>query len=145
MKSGDYVQSDYLRDRMGSTVAVLDADANFVQTTGYYPSGTPYQLPEERLATKVDAATDRLHIGNPYLSHSGLNMYDNTARLHDPLLMRFGTPDPLYFKSPGASPWAHCSANPLNSIDPDGRADLFMVEFPMPTSRTPFSRRASRY
>ena len=128
MKSGDYVQSDYLRDRMGSTVAVLDADANFVQTTGYYPSGTPYQLPEERLATKVDAATDRLHIGNPYLSHSGLNMYDNTARLHDPLLMRFGTPDPLYVKSLGASPWAHCSANPLNSIDPDGRADFFMVE-----------------
>ena len=118
----------YLRDRMGSTVAVLDADANFVQTTGYYPSGTPYQLLEERLATKVDAATDRLHIGNAYLSHSGLNMYDNTARLHDPLLMRFGTPDPLYFKSPGASPWAHCSANPLNSIDPDGRADFFMVE-----------------
>ena len=35
MKSGDYVQSDYLRDRMCSTVAVLDADANFVQTTCY--------------------------------------------------------------------------------------------------------------
>ena len=110
----------YLRHRMGSTVAVLDADANFVQTTGYYPSGTPYQLLEERLATKVDAATDRLHIGNAYLSHSSLNMYDNTARLHDPLLMRFGTPDPLYVKSPGASPWAHCSANPLNFVDPLG-------------------------
>ena len=58
-----------------------------------------------------------LHIGNRYLSHSGLNLYDNTARMHDPLLMRFTSPDPLASKYPDLSPWAHTAANPLNYID----------------------------
>lgn len=63
-----------------------------------------------------------LHIGNRWLGHSGLNRYDNTARLHDPLLMRFDTPDPLATKFPGINPWTHTAANPANAIDPDGMA-----------------------
>ena len=64
--------------------------------------------------------TDRLHIGNRYLSHVGLNWHDNTARMHDPLLMRFTSPDPLASKYPDLSPWAHTAANPVNAIDPSG-------------------------
>ena len=56
-----------------------------------------------------------------WLGHSGLAMYDNTARLHDPLLMRFCSPDPLYAKFGPLSPWSHCAADPLNHFDPDGR------------------------
>lgn len=48
-------------------------------------------------------------------------MYDNTARLHDPLLMRFASPAPLYAKFGSLSPWSHCAADPLNHFDPDGR------------------------
>ena len=65
--------------------------------------------------------TDRLHIGNRYLSYVGLDWYDNTARMHDPLLMRFTSPDPLASKYPGLSPWAHTAVNPVNLIDPDGK------------------------
>ncbi|MBO5054693.1 MAG: hypothetical protein J6C44_10760 [Muribaculaceae bacterium] len=65
--------------------------------------------------------TDRLHIGNRYLSHVGLNWHDNTARMHDPLLMRFTSPDPLASKYPALSPWAHTAVNPVNAIDPSGR------------------------
>ena len=82
-----------------------------------YFRGTPHRLSNTAVATEVNAATDRLHIGNRYLSHSGLNLYDNTARMHDPLLMRFTTPDPLFDKYPDISPWAHTAANPLNYID----------------------------
>ncbi len=93
------------------------------------------------------------------MGHSGLNLYDNTARMHDPILRwvistfcyrianrsrfyfadahqngatfaksfdelanaRSASPDPLFGKYPDTSPWSHCSANPLNAIDPDGR------------------------
>ena len=75
----------YLRDRMGSTAAVVDKDGRLLQTTGYYASGTPYRLPSSAIQTEVDKVTDQLHIGNRWLGHSGLAMYDNTARLHDPL------------------------------------------------------------
>ena len=69
-------------------------------------------------STSLQTRTDQL--GNRWLGHSGLNMYDNTARLHDPLLMRFASPDPLYAKFGWLSPWSHCAADPLNIIDPTG-------------------------
>lgn len=110
----------YVRDRLGSTVAVTDKDGNLLQATGYYPSGTPYELPNSVLATEIDAKTDQLHIGNRWIGHKGLDLYDNTARMHDPLLARFHTVDPLFTDYPGQSPWSHCAANPINFIDPSG-------------------------
>lgn len=79
----------FVRDRLGSTVAVVDGDGTLMQTTGYYPSGTPYQLPVTTHATAIDAATDQLHIGNRWIGTKGLDLYDNTARMHDPLLARY--------------------------------------------------------
>lgn len=58
------------------------------------------RLPLSAMRTSVDEVTDELHIGNKWLGHSGLNMYDNTARMHDPVLMRFASPDPLYARLP---------------------------------------------
>ena len=110
-----------VRDRLGSTVAVTDSEGKLVQATGYYPSGTPYQIPDATLATDVDAKTERLHIGNRWIGHKGIDLYDNTARMHDPLLARYHTPDPLFTNYPGQSPWSHCAANPINFIDPSGK------------------------
>ena len=118
----------YQRDRLGSTVAVYDDRGRMLQNTAYYPSGTPCRLPNHALGTEVDSATDRLHIGNIWLSHSGMNLYDNTARLHDPILMHYGAPDPLYHNYPYNSPWSHCSGNPLNRIDPTGMTDFYNEE-----------------
>ena len=56
--------------------------------TGDYPSGTSYELPNSDLATDIDAKTDQLHIGNRWIGHKGLDLYDNTARMPDPLLAR---------------------------------------------------------
>ena len=105
---------------LGSTVAVTDGGGNLVQTTGYYPSGTPYKLPSDA-GTDMDAVADKLHIGNKWIGHKGFDLYDNTARMHDPLLARFHSVDPLFGNYPGSSPWTHCLANPLSYVDPDGR------------------------
>ena len=111
----------YLRNRQGSVTAVVDGDVNVLQRSGVYPGGTPFSVDYNAEATpSLTAASDRLHIGNSWMSHSGLNWYDNIARMHDPLLMRFTTPDALADKYPSLNPWVHCAGNPANATDPDG-------------------------
>lgn len=105
-----------IKDNLGSTVAVVDGDGVTRQLTAYYPSGVPYDL------TAAEArATDQLHIGNRWIAHEGMNTYDNTARMHYPVLPSFDTPDPLAEQFPQYSPYAHCAANPLMYTDPSGK------------------------
>lgn len=111
----------YLTNHIGSVMAVIDSTGNVLQRSGLYPSGTPLAIDYANEDTPpFDAYSDRLHIGNRWLGLSGLNWYDNTARMHDPLLMRFSTPDALASKYPATNPWVHCASNPLNLIDADG-------------------------
>lgn len=105
----------YVRDRLGSTVAVVDGDGRTQQLTAYYPSGVPYDLFSFR------RVTDRLHIGNRWMAHSGYCTYDNTARMHYPLIPSFDTPDPMEHEYPWLSPYSHCAGNPLTNIDPSGK------------------------
>lgn len=113
-----------ITNHQGSVMAVVDSDGKVAQRSGLYPSGTPFTLPVDFAADTVTmragAIDERLHIGNRWLSHSGLNWYDNTARMHDPLLCRFTTPDPLAVDYTSSSPWTHCLANPANILDPTG-------------------------
>ena len=106
----------HIEGNLGSTVAVVDGDGVTRQLTAYYPSGVPYDL------TAAEArATDQLHIGNRWIAHEGMNTYDNTARMHYPVLPSFDTPDPLAEQFPQHSPYAHCAANPLMYVDPTGK------------------------
>lgn len=50
----------YIKDNLGSTVAVVDGDGVIRQLTAYYPNGVPYDLTAAR-------ATDRLHIAGRWL------------------------------------------------------------------------------
>ena len=68
----------------------------------------------------LDSITDRLHIGNRWLGHLGLAMYDNTARVHDPVMPRMLTCDKYASKFPNFSPFSHCAGNPVNILDPSG-------------------------
>ena len=47
---------------------------------------------------------------------------DFGARMYDPDLARWTTPDPLAYQYPGISPYAYCNTNPVNFVDPDGMA-----------------------
>ena len=68
----------------------------------------------------LDSITDRLHIGNRWLGHLGLAMYDNTARVHDPVMPHMLTCDSRAVDYPGHSPFSHCAGNPANLVDRDG-------------------------
>lgn len=89
----------YIKDNLGSTVAVVDQSGVAHQLTAYYPSGLPHDLTASEART-----TDRLHIGNRWIDHKGMNSYDNTARMHYPVLPSFDTPDPLAEQFPQHSP-----------------------------------------
>lgn len=82
----------------------------------YFASGLPVVYDSD----VTRPVNNRLHIGKEYLSFEGLHWYDNHARIYDPLLMRFTTPDPLAAQSPSVSPYAYCNNNPINLIDPTG-------------------------
>ena len=72
--------------------------------------------------TEIDSSTIKA-----IAAHGGLNLYDNTSRLHDPILCSFTTPDPQAFKYPGINPYSHCAANPLNFIAPTGE-DIYVMD-----------------
>ena len=56
----------------------------------------------------------------------GLDEYDSDARWYYPAIMRTTTPDPLAEMYYDISPYAWCANNPVNRIDPDGRADFWV-------------------
>ena len=92
---------------------------DFVTSTNIACGGNePYDLLGFR------CVTDRLHIGNRWMAQSGFNTYDNTARMHYPLLPSFDAPDPLSQDYPSLSPYSHCAGNPLSLIDPTGERIL---------------------
>ena len=56
-------------------------------------------------------------------------MYDNTARVHDPVMPRMLTCDMYASKFPNYSPFSHCAGNPANALDADGNLVIFANGF----------------
>ncbi|MBR5955523.1 MAG: RHS repeat-associated core domain-containing protein [Bacteroidales bacterium] len=63
--------------------------------------------------------------GKESLTRVGLELYDFGARMYSPSNMRWMTMDPLAEKYYHISPYAYCSGDPINRIDPDGCTDYF--------------------
>jgi len=57
-----------------------------------------------------------------YEVKGGGNSYDFGARMYDARVGRFLSVDPLAHEFPWQSPYMFCDGNPINKIDPDGRA-----------------------
>jgi RHS repeat-associated protein len=51
-------------------------------------------------------------------------LYYYGARYYDPRISLWLSADPLQEKKPWMSPYAYCSNNPINRIDPDGKDDF---------------------
>ncbi|MBQ7211363.1 MAG: hypothetical protein IJS19_01625 [Muribaculaceae bacterium] len=107
----------YVRDRLGSTRVVINAQGVPLQAFDYYPSGIPV---ETYNTNNTYAATNRLHTGKEFHAFDGLSWHDNAARFHDTLFPRFTTVDPLAERAPDVSPYVYCGDNPLRFIDPSG-------------------------
>ena len=76
------------------------------------PFGMPY--------TDENGADRYKFGGKEYDAVGSLNLYDFEARMYDPALARFMSPDPLADRYPSVSPYAYCANNPVRYIDPSG-------------------------
>ncbi len=116
---GGYMEGDayyfYLTDHLGNNRVVANANGGIVQTNHYYPFGMSFA---EGVTTSKQPYK---YNGKELDTEKGLNLYDYSARLMDPVLGRFGAIDPKAEKYYGISPYAYVGNNPLKFIDPDGK------------------------
>ena len=99
----------YHRDDLGSTTTITDSSGNVAASYRYDAYGN--------LQQSADTIGNPLrYTGAPFDSTTGLT-YDR-ARFYDPATGRFLTPDPL------GGGYAYAGDNPVNRVDPSGRAAL---------------------
>ena len=100
-----------IRDRQNSTRLVLGADGSMLAGYAYEPFGGMAQSPVGPWSNRVRF----LYIAQEYNPDTGL--YNLNARLYDPVLRQFMTPDPLRST---ASPYPYVSNIPFQTSDPSG-------------------------
>ena len=116
--SAYYVQ---IKDYQGNVRAVLDQSHNLVERNEYYPYGG--------LINASDSQLQPYKYSSKELDReNGLDQYDFSARMYDPMLPMFTSVDPLTEKKPWITPFAYCSSNPINRVDPYGMADYFNLK-----------------
>ena len=84
------------------------------EINNYYPSGAVFTAP-------VPDVQDYKYSGKELVDYANLGWYDHGARYYDPVLMRWHSADPLLEKYFSTSPYAFCSNNFVNFVDPDGK------------------------
>jgi RHS repeat-associated protein len=121
----------FVKDHLGSNrllLAYTDGAISTIQTTNYYPSGLEMENGYTQDYSDRGGASKNTYLynGKEMDRMHGLNMYDYGARWYDPALATWTTVDPLAEKYYSISPYVYCSGNPVNRIDPDGRADFWL-------------------
>jgi RHS repeat-associated protein len=115
-----YVATDHL----GSIIAIGTPDSGIVERHSYdaygrrrNPVTLEYYDNTSNTASVITSHSiiDRGFTGHEHLDEFGL--INANARLYDPWLGQFISPDPLADWSPGISPYSYCNNNPVNYID----------------------------
>jgi len=113
------------KDHLGNIREVWQAAGIFPSATGqrtqYYPSGLPWAI---TTAADYPSMQPYKFNGKQFDEMHGYDTYDYGARGYYAAMGRFTTIDPLAEKHYDISPYAYCSGNPINKIDPDGRSDF---------------------
>ena len=104
----------YVCDHLGNNRMDLTDGGAITQIVDYYPFGLPMGC------SYRPAAQRRLFGGKELDRTSGLNLYDQEARLYDPATGRFTRPDPLSHDYTSVSHYSFCLNNPLTHTDPSG-------------------------
>lgn len=109
----------FLTDHLGSVRVVAASDGTVMQVNHYYPYGG--LITDNRHTIPSSNVSDSRYrfIGKELSTES--SEYDFGARYLDPLPGRFTTLDPMAEKYYGFSPYAYCTGNPVNLVDPDGK------------------------
>jgi len=121
---GDWTLHNIGRDYLGSILYVADVAGNIEYTYGYDAWGRSRDV--EDLEPLTREKTPRYFLGRGYTGHEYLPwfaLYNANARLYDPLLGRFLSPDP-YVQAPDFTQnfnrFAYCLNNPLKYTDESG-------------------------
>ena len=130
--NSDWALYDIVRDYQGSiTHLVDDSDGTVVAEYSYDPWGRMRNPETLEIYTTVTAP--ELFLGRGYTGHEHLTWFgliNMNARLYDPALGRFLSPDP-HVQAPDFSQnfnrYAYCLNNPLKYKDEDGKVFLFTL------------------
>ncbi len=102
----------YITDWQGNNAAVVSAGGDIVQQTTYYPYGEP----------TVEPAGQPFLFGGKEREHGGgRNIHDFGARCLTPY-GNWSVTDPLYENFFPISQYSYCGGDPINRVDPDGKA-----------------------
>ena len=104
----------YIRDCQGNVRAVVDQNGTLEEINNYYPYGGLMA------ANSHDDVQPCKYSGKELDRENGLDLYDFSARLMDPMLSLFTSVDPMAEKYYGISPYAYCASNPIRYTDPMG-------------------------
>ena len=121
-----YIRRDYL----GSITQVTNSSGSLVRETGYDAWGK-LRVPNNMHVYTPDTEPE-LFLGRGYTGHEHLpyfGLINMNARLYDPALGRFLSPDP-YVQAPDFTQsfnrYSYCMNNPLKFTDPDGEIAWFI-------------------
>ncbi|WP_342327994.1 DUF6443 domain-containing protein [Pedobacter sp. FW305-3-2-15-E-R2A2] len=115
-KSGaSYLYEYNLQDHLGNTRLSFDIYSGAVrdvQHDDYYPFGKTFN------SYLLGAKNNYLYNGKEL--QGGLEQYDYSSRLYDPVVGRWNVIDPLAELGRKWSPYSYAMGNPIRFIDPDG-------------------------
>jgi RHS repeat-associated protein len=106
-----------LKDALGSTIALVDANGGLVTQYAYDPFGN----------TTTSGAVNANQFQYTGRENEGDGLYFYRARYYSPLLGRFINEDPLGFAGSGPNFYAYVGGDPIDFSDPFGleRGDLW--------------------
>lgn len=114
-----------LRDNLGSITKIVNTNGDTVEELSYDAWGN-MRSPETWELYKADEMPEELFLNRGYTGHEHMcefGIINMNARLYDPALGRFVSPDPIFnfYDVNGLNPYAYASNNPMTYVDRNGK------------------------
>jgi len=120
-----------LRDNIGSITKIIDSNGKTIEELSFDAWGN-MRNPNTWQVYNAEDMPEELFINRGYTGHEYMGDYgliNMNARLYDPILGRFISPDPIFklFDGNGLNPYAYANNNPMTYIDRDGKFPFLLI------------------